>query len=173
MGNRRSRELRPEAERQTSWERLRAELWSPDEDLRAFGSGTPRIQIIHLPSFSPGAFWEVCRLREKWLLYTATSVTCGYPEPLKVQGYEIVEFPSEDLRAYFQRLTALALPIAPDLSDRAGVDGTLTRLAIFGDLSSRIRLQWWSTFPPAWTPLVQLTDEMLAAFGGTAKAGDA
>jgi len=164
MGNRRSRELQLDAERQASWDRLRSEYWSPDEEGRAFASGTRRIQIIQLPAFTPACFWEVCQLQEQWLLYTAVSVVDHFRDPLKVRGYEKVEFPQQDLRDYFQRITALTLPIAPDLSKCAGVDGTLTRLAIFGDLRSRIRFQWWSTYPPAWEPLVRLTEEMLAAF---------
>jgi hypothetical protein len=28
--------------------------------------------------------------------------------------------------------------------------------------------EWWSEYPPAWKPLVEIANEMLKAFGGTA-----
>jgi len=74
-------------------------------------------------------------------------------------------FDGERLRAFFDRLTSLTLPIAPDLSNLAGADGETTQLALFGDLHSHVRFQWWSDYPPAWEPLVTIAKEMLSAFG--------
>ena len=84
---------------------------------------------------------------------------------LTVQGYESVEFEGGELKTYFERLTSLTMPVAPDLSKMAGLDGTVTQLTLFGDMWSQVRYQWWSEHPPGWTPMVQIVDEMLAAFG--------
>jgi hypothetical protein len=160
----RARRWQLEQEQKASWERLHSQPWSPDSDARAFGSGTTRIQIIRSPSFDSSSFWEVCELAGNWILYRAAVVADWYPGPLKVQGYDSVAFPPEALRSYFERLFALSLPLAPHLNNMAGLDGTLTQLTIFGDLSSRVKFQWWSDHPPGWTPLVEIADEMLAAF---------
>jgi hypothetical protein len=131
------------------------------------GSGTARIQLIHLPSFSNPVFWEVCQLGVQWLLYSSKVVDPGWPT-LRVQGYEPVPFDGKRLRSFFDRLTSLSLPVAPDLSNRAGVDGASTQLALFGDLHSRVRFEWWSEYPPAWQPLVEIANEMLQAFAAPA-----
>jgi hypothetical protein len=163
----RSRELRKEQDRQASWDRLRTVPWSPFDPHGAIGSGTLRIQLIHLPSFSTPVFWEVCQLQAQWLLYSSKVVEQGWPT-LRVQGYEPTPFDSALLRSFFDRLTSLALPIAPDLSNMSGLDGETTHLALFGDLHSHVRFKWWSDYPPAWKPLVAIADEMLKAFGGPA-----
>jgi hypothetical protein len=98
-------------------------------------------------------------------LYSASVVDPGW-STLTVQGYEPVEFDGGKLKGYFERLTSLSMPVAPHLTNTAGLDGTVTQLALFGDLSSYARYQWWSKHPPGWTPLVEVTEEMLAAFGG-------
>ena len=144
---------------------MRNAPWSPFHPPGAFASGLPRIQLVRLPPFSPPTFWQVCELGSEWLLYSATVVD---PDPyaLAMQGYERVEFEGGKLKAYFERLTSQTLPIAPDLSNRAGLDGTVTQLALFGGLSSQVRFQWWSEYPPGWARLVEIADEMFAAFGG-------
>jgi hypothetical protein len=163
----RSRELRKEQNRQASWDRLRTAPWSPLGLSRALGSGQQRIQLVRLPSFSPPEFWEVCQRDPEWLLYSATVVDRDW-YALTVKGYEPVEFDGRMLKEYFERLTSLTIPVAPDLSNMAGLDGTVTQLALFGDMSSQVRYQWWSDHPLGWAPLVRIVDEMLAAFGGHA-----
>jgi hypothetical protein len=160
----RSRELRKEQDRQASWDRLRTAPWSPFDPHGAMGSGRERIQLIHLPSFTTPVFWEVCQLGPQWLLYSSKVVEPSWPT-LKVQGYESVPFDGDQLRSFFDRLTSLTLPIAPDLSNMAGADGETTHLALFGDLHSHVRFEWWSEYPPAWQPLVEIATEMLGAFG--------
>jgi hypothetical protein len=166
MGNRKAREWQHEQDRRASWERLRGGPWSPDDDLRAFGSGKVRAQVIHLPSFDPPSFWEVCALDGGWVLYTAAVVADWYPGPLRLQGYDLVPFPPEKLRGFVGRLMSVSVPVAPHLNDMGCVDGTVTRLTLFGDLFSCVRFQWWSDYPPGWAPLVRMADEMIAAFGG-------
>jgi hypothetical protein len=80
----------------------------------------------------------------------------------------MVSFDSDGLRSFFDRLTSLTLPIAPDLSNMSGLDGETTQLALLGDLHSHVRFEWWSEYPPAWKPLVEIANEMLRAFGGPA-----
>ena len=161
----RSRQLRQEQERQASWDRLRASPWSPFDLGRAFDSGQQRIQLVRLPSFSPPEFWEVCQGGAEWLLYSSTVVDPDSSR-LMVQGYEPVSFDGGRLKTYFERITSLTLPVAPDLSNMSGLDGVATQLALFGDLWSQVRYQWWSEHPPGWTPLVEIVVEMFEAFGG-------
>jgi hypothetical protein len=123
MGNRRrSREVRQESERQADWERLRSEPWLPDQLFRAFGSGKPRVQLIHLPSFTPPRFWEVCQSDDKWLLYRADVLVGTHREPIRVRGYERMEAESAELEQFFLRVISLNLPVAPDLTNRAGLE---------------------------------------------------
>jgi hypothetical protein len=72
------------------------------------------------------------------------------------------------MAAYFDRVTALTLPLRPDLSGCGGADGTLYELSVVGDLSSGWRFQWWSDWPEQWRPLVELAEEMHAAFSAAA-----
>jgi hypothetical protein len=125
------------------------------------------MQIVRLPSFSPPSFWEVCQRDSEWLLYRATVVDPDW-DALKVQRYESVAFDSDRLKAYFERLTSMTMPVAPDLSNMSGLDGTVTQVALFGDMSSAVRYQWWSEHPTGWTPLVEVVEDMLVAFGGPA-----
>jgi hypothetical protein len=118
MGNRKSREFRLEQERQASWDRLRAAPWNPQGYARAFGSGQERVQLVRLPSFSPPGFWEVCQRGEEWVLYTASVVYSDW-SALAVRGYEPVDFPAGRLKAFFDRLVALSVPLSPHLNDMA------------------------------------------------------
>src|SRR5688572_30075938 len=111
----RSRQFRQEQDRRASWDRLRTAPWTPLDWHRAFDSGRVRIQLVRLPSFSLPAFWEVCEAGSEWLLYTS-SVVAPESSALMVQGYEPVTFDGGRLRAYFEGLTSLTLPVAPDLS---------------------------------------------------------
>jgi hypothetical protein len=52
------------------------------------------------------------------------------------------------LASFFARVVSLSLPIAPYLIEMGGADGAIFQLAVFGDLNSEWRLQWWSEPPP-------------------------
>jgi len=162
----RSREFREQQELQAAWDRLRAEPWSPLETRRTLDSGRPRIQLVRLASFSAPTFWEICEYGSEWKLYTSTVVDPDWTK-LTVRGYEPIKFDGRKLKTYFKRLTALTLPIAPELRSLGGLDGTITQLALFGELSSQVRYQWWSDHPPGWKPLVKIVDQMFKAFGGS------
>lgn len=88
----------------------------------------------------------------------------GTVPALLVVGHDRVPMPSAAVAAYFERLTALTLPLRPDFSGYGGADGTLYELSVFGDLSSGWRFHWWSEWPEQWRPLVELAEEMHAAF---------
>jgi hypothetical protein len=158
-----SRQLQKLQDRQASWDRLRDAPWSPFGISRAFGSGQPRVQIVSLPSFSTPVFWEVCERASEWLLYSSYVVNTDW-SALTVQEYKQVPYDGEKLKTFFERLIDITLPIAPDLSKTAGLDGGVIQLALFGDLFSQVRYQWWSVPPAGWTPLVQIATEMLEAF---------
>ena len=46
----------------------------------------------------------------------------------------------------------------------AGLDGEIHQLAIFGDMWSELRFQWWSEPPHTWRPLVEISAEMIKSF---------
>lgn len=54
------------------------------------------------------------------------------------------------------------------MSGAGGADGTLYEMAVDGDLSSGWRFRWWSDGPEQWRPLVELAEEMHAAFAAAA-----
>ena len=83
----------------------------------------------------------------------------------------MVPFASAALAEYFERLAALTLPLRPDMSGCGGADGTLYEVAVFGDLYSGWRFQWWSDWPEQWRPLVELAEEMHAAFSAAHRPG--
>jgi hypothetical protein len=81
-----------------------------------------------------------------------------------VVGHDLVPLPSTTVAAYFERVTALSLPLCPDLSGCGGADGTMYELEVVGDMSSGWRFHWWSQWPEQWRPLVELAEQMHAAF---------
>lgn len=164
----RSREFRKQQEKQASWDRLRSAPWRPTSQVRAIGNGLPRVQLVQLPSFSAGLFWEICQHDDDWLLYTSQVVDETW-DKLTVQGYVPVDCESSQLKSYVDRLTAVTMPVAPHLNNMDGLDGTVTQLTLFGDLFSEVRFQWWTDYPPGWQPMVEIADEMLGVFEGLAK----
>lgn len=159
MGNRSNKELtRLEEARWQSqtdaaeWSRACSEPRRIDHPLFAVGLGIRRLQIVVCPSFEPGRAWEV-RQSGDWALYASTVVSEEW-EPALI-GYERVSFSSERLAALFGDLISTSLPLAPDLSGGGGLDGTRYELAVFGDLSSEWRLQWWSKWPVSWSPVIE------------------
>ena len=161
MGNRRARELSLRQAEQADWDRIHTDPRPAHRDVHAHGIGVRRLQLIVAPSFEEASVWEVRQGRE-WQLIRPRVVETQ-PELLLV-GHEIVPFASSALAAYFERVTALTLPLRPDLSGYGGADGTGYELAVFGDLSSAWRFQWWSRWPEQWRPLVELAAEMHAKF---------
>lgn len=134
------------------WSRACSEPRRIDHSLFAVGLGMRRLQIVVCPSFEPGRAWEV-RQSGDWALY-ASAVVSEEWEPQLI-GYDRVSFSSERLAGLFGDLISTSLPLAPDLSGGGGLDGTRYQLAVYGDLSSEWRLQWWSKWPAPWSPVVE------------------
>jgi hypothetical protein len=161
MGNRKTREFMLQQADEADWKRVRTEVRPVTCDVSARGIGIRRLQLIVRPSFDEPRVWEV-REGQEWSLHHPRVIESA-PE-LRVVGYDAVPFPSAQLASYFERLSALTLPLRPDQSRTAGCDGTGYELAIFGDLWSGWRFQWWTTWPAQWEPLVSIATEMLDAF---------
>ena len=152
-----------DAERRATWDRLRSEQWHPDRNGRAWDSGRPRVQVLRFPSLRPASFLEFCERRDEWVAYRA-DVIGQWPSAM-VKGYEPISFDSAAFAHHMGRLSAIAVPAVPPVTGTAGLDGTVTRLTLFGDLWAQVRYQWWDDHPPGWTPLVRCVDEMLALVG--------
>jgi hypothetical protein len=156
---------------EADWERVRTEPRPAHSDPHARGIGVRRLQLIIAPSFEPASVWDV---RQVWDVQRGNEWQLVRPrvvetEPaLLVVGHDVVPLPSATVAAYFERVTALTLPLRPDLSGHGGADGTLYELSVVGDLSSGWRFQWWSDWPEQWRPLVELAEEMHAAFAAAA-----
>ena len=162
MGNRRSREYRLQQEREADWHRARIVPRLAMDDVTAVGIGPRRLQLIVCPSFNEGLAWEVRQQESKWSLFRSRVVS---PWPaVQLAGYDPVPIESSVLSSLFDRVVALRVPVLPDLSGMAGVDGTITQLAVFGDMWFELRFQWWSEAPAQWRPLIEIADEMLRAF---------
>jgi hypothetical protein len=160
MGNRKAREFVQRQEREAAWNKARTEPRSPTRDVPV--DGARRLQLIPCPAFTDGCAWEIRRCDDDWLLYR--SRTMDSPSGLLLIGYEQQTFGAASLASFFNRIVALRFPAGPLLAPWGGADGTTWQLAIFGDLYSECRFQWWSCYPPAWHPMVQLAEEMLTAF---------
>jgi hypothetical protein len=153
---------------EADWERIRTEPRPAHGDAYAHGMGRRRLQLIVAPSFGDTSVWEVHQPQE-WQLVRPRVVKTS-PE-LIVVGHALVRFAPSVLSAYFERIVAMTIPVRPDLSGHGGVDGTMYELAVFGDLSSACRFQWWEEGPEQWQPLVELAVEMHAAFTAAWREG--
>ncbi len=171
MGNRRARELMLREADEADWERVRTQPRPAHSDPLAQGIGVRRLQLIVAPSFEPASVWDIRHVPhvqrgQEWQLIRPQVVST---EPtLLVVGHDIVPLPSLTVATYFDRVTALTLPLRPNLSGYGGADGTRYELSVVGDLSSGWRFQWWSDWPEQWRPLVELAEEMHAAFSAAA-----
>jgi hypothetical protein len=158
---------------ETDWERVRTQPRPADSDPHARGIGMRRLQLIVSPSFETPSVWDVRQVWDtqrghEWRLIRPRVVES---EPaLLVTGHDVVPMPSAAVVEFFERVTALTLPLRPDMSGSGGADGTLYELAVNGDLYSGWRFQWWSDWPEQWQPLVELAEEMHAAFSSCRSA---
>jgi hypothetical protein len=134
------------------------------KDVTRQGIGIRRLQLVFAPSFEPGFAWDIRLLGSVWRLFRSEVSDEDYSELMRLTGYEELDAEDDMLRGYVDRLRALTLPIGPMLNDLGGLDGTSYHLALFGDLHSEVRFQWWSDSPPQWAPLVEIANEMIEAF---------
>ena len=90
---------------------------------------------------------------------------------IATRGYDQVSLESNKLAALFARVSA---PVASSRSVSewwSRIDGTAYHLAVFGDMYSEWRFQWWSDSPPQWNAMVQLANEMLDLFSSASNSG--
>lgn len=147
---------------EADWHYLQNEPRLATDAVQARGIGVRRLQLVYLPSWVDPAAFEVRQLDNEWRLFSSRVVETW---PLvRLLGYDQVPLDSAALAMLFARVTAVSMPIGPDLTGSHGYDGDKYHLTIFGDLFSECRFQWWSDFPPQWQPLMETTREMLKAF---------
>jgi hypothetical protein len=162
MGNPKSRQFIKQQESIRAWETARTSERHFSEDVSAPGIGARKIQVILVPAFEPGFAWDVRLLAPTWRLFRSSVVTS--PRSDHLVGYEELDAPSDLLQSHFERLRGISVPLAPPLPDAAGADGTTYHLALFGGLSSELRIQWWSEYPDSWSPAVAIANEMIQEF---------
>jgi hypothetical protein len=175
MGNRRAREFALQQQNEADWQLIQKGPRPAAFDVHAHGIGIRRLQLIVCPTFSESRAWEVRQRDREWRLF-GSRVAVPWPD-VQLIGYEMLAADSAMLVSLFERGAGMSLPIAPDLSGMGGLDGTVYQLAVFGDMRSEWRFQWWSQPPAHWRPLADLTSEMLTAFtaasNGVADSGSA
>jgi hypothetical protein len=163
MGNRRkSREYRLNKDREDNWEKLRTQPRRFGERSHAFGVGKSLIQIATCPSFEECRCWDICECKSNYTLYSSKAE--HMQEGVIVVGFEPVEFSSEKLQQFINRLYQLKMPIKPARNNLEGLDGVSFHLVLFGDLYSAVRFDWWCDPPPGWEEMAGIVGDMLGAF---------
>ncbi|MEX1224099.1 MAG: hypothetical protein WEA31_06075 [Pirellulales bacterium] len=160
MGNKESREFMKQRELFADVLRAKTQDRDVTADVHFLGVGVRRVQLLCMPSFGEGFSWDVRQLKEQWLLYRGivpSDVRCA-------RGYDRLAADSRKLNDFFHELCAVTLPLKPNMSGTGGADGTLFQLAVFGDLHSRIRFEWWSEYPTQWKPLIEIAERMRKYF---------
>ena len=157
-----------EAERRALWEQVQTRPRDLLEDVTFPGIGIRKVQLVFAPSFEPGFAWDI-RVSgdDAWRLFRSrvTELTEETVfEPTRLLGYERLDISGDTLRAYFDQLQSLTLPIGRLFNGMSGLDGTSFHLALFGDQHSQVRFQWWTKPPPQWTPLIEVANEMIEGF---------
>lgn len=138
-----------------------------EDDAAIPGTGRRYVQVLYDPPFEhDGWSWELTKPEGGWRVFRSRVVIPGPPWHLHLLGYDELEAPQDELNGYFDRLRALSLPISPIYEGSQGRDGTVYQLALFGDLMSEVRFQWWSDPPSQWRPLVSIAEEMIARLQG-------
>lgn len=161
MGDGVGRRLRlPQAD-EADWERIRTQPRPAHSDAYARRHRCAAASADRRPVFRPTTVWDVRQQGHEWQL-SARGLSRNRADNVG-RGARCGSTPWQ-AAAYFDRVTALTLPLRPDLSGYGGADGTLYELSVIGDLLSAWHFQWWSTWPEQWRPLVELAEEMHTAF---------
>ena len=162
MGNPKARAYLKRQEMIAAWNVAETSTRGLGEDIRIPGIGLKRIELVYAPSFEVGYSWDLRVLDHDYRLFRSQIILERGQTMLS--GYQELHADAEVLKNFMARLGKISLPIAPDFSGRAGLDGTFFQLAITGDLYSEIRFQWWSDYPAHWRELVAIADEMISSF---------
>jgi hypothetical protein len=162
---RREREKRQRQQELALWEQARSVPRDVLAPVLTPGTGPRRLQLVYDPAFETGFAWDICARESVWRLFRSDlSFDCSYVSRMKATGYDELDAPADMLKGYFDAVRALTLPVGPLISGEIGRDGTGYQLALFGDLLSEVRFQWWSDFPPQWAPLVKIANELIDVF---------
>ncbi len=167
MANQRARQLAIEQQSAKEWDAIRTSTRSATDDVNVRGIGFRRLQVIVCPSFEDSRAWEVRQLEDEWWLYESDVVQSR--PTIQLVGYNLISMDWEVLASFFKRIVSLSIPVSPDLSGGGGLDGKVIQLAVFGDLYSEWRFQWWSQSPTHWKPLIDLANEMIESFSAASK----
>jgi hypothetical protein len=172
MGNRhRARRVLQRLELEEAWRRVKTEPRTLESEVRIPSAiGVRRLQVAHLPSFDPGSAWDVRELNGRWTLYGSSVIVTGTEH--RLVGYQLLEIDGAKLSAFVDQARGLSLPVGPLINGMGGCDGTVYHLALFGDMFSEVRFQWWSDPPPQWRPLTALADKMIEVFSGCPKRAE-
>jgi hypothetical protein len=160
MGHKKSREYTKQREGRTQLIHAQTEERTLIEDVCIPGIGLRRLQVVRMPSFTIGYSWDIRQRDEHWRLFRG-EISAG---ACLVRGHTELDADSSTLGSLFDEVCALVLPLRPSLSNMGGLDGTLFQLAVFGDLSSALRIQWWSDYPEHWKSMVEIADRMMEYF---------
>jgi hypothetical protein len=163
MGNREPGEFLLQKQDTAAWERACSAARPAVCDLDMPGIGERRLQLIVCSSFEydEEPAWEVRQLQQEWWLFRSDVVE-SWPN-VELVEYRPIVLEAAVLSSFFSRVTALSLSIRPDL-ETDGLDGEIWQLAVFGQMESACRFQWWSASPAQWKPLADLAAEMRDAF---------
>jgi hypothetical protein len=164
LGNRKAREYQKQQEIASAWEAAQANARGLTEDVFVPGIVARRLQLVVVPSFSPGHSWDIRTFGSVCRLFRSETVDESDDTPLMLRGYTELEASAVDLQSFIVRLRSLSLVIAPPAEGRAGLDGTTYHLALCGDFISEVRYRWWEEPPPNWRPLGEIVGEMIARF---------
>ena len=155
MGNKKAREY---VKRKDFLDRLMA----AKEKVRFIGNcgssgglGLKQFQIAYQPSFEPGHVWHFHLDDEEWHTYVSEIQMGGPSDLIQATGYAKVGIPSDSVRALWDTLRTISIPIAPPVEGWVGADGTTYELAMWGDHYSAFRFTWWSKHPASWEPMVR------------------
>ena len=142
------------------WQRVQSEARPAVCDVAVTGLGQRRLQLIVCSAFEheESLAGEIRQLNDEWWLFRSELVE-SWPN-VQLIGYQPIPINPAVLSSFFERVGALSLPIAGCLDDMDGLDGEVVQLAVFGNMCSECRFQWWSGTQHHWKPLIDLTAEM-------------
>lgn len=161
MGSKRAREWRRRQDLEDAIDRARNQPRDLTDDVCIPGTGPRRLQFVLLPSFEEGHTWDVRQSANEWRVFRGRTDPTG-----GVYGNDLLAADSSVLKAMFEEVCELSLPLRPDLSGHCGADGETFQLAISGDLYTDVRIAWWSDYPEQWAPVVDFAERAMEYFSG-------
>ncbi len=144
------------------WNNARNRPRGLHDNVVILGAGSRRVQLIYAPSFEQGYSWDLRELDKEFRIYRSDIKLVNGER--KALGYSELQANSNALKLFVYELESTELSLTPDHSGRGGFDGTSFQIALFGDLSSAVRFQWWGKGPSQWQELIEIAREMIDLF---------